>query len=47
MSSDTKWVIATVLIVATLFAGLFAGLLSAQFQGVNTRLDDLQEQAVA
>ena len=43
MSSDTKWVIATVLIVATLFAGL----LPAQFQGVNTRLDDLQEQAVA
>ena len=43
MSSDAKWVIATVLIVATLFAGL----LSAQFQGVNTRLDDLQEQAVA
>ena len=41
MSSDTKWEIATVWVVATLLAGLFAAQLSAGFQGVNTRLDDL------
>ena len=48
MSSDTKWVIATIWVLATLLAGLFAGLLpggfqgvSEGFQGVHARLDDL------
>ena len=38
MSSDTKWVIGTVVTLA----GVLSGLMLAQFSGVNGRIDDLR-----
>ena len=39
MSTDTKWIIGTIIVLA--------GLLSAQIAGVNARIDDLRAELIA
>ncbi len=44
MSSDTKWIIGTIVSTALALAGLLTGLLLAQFSGVNSRMDRLDDR---
>ena len=44
MSSDTKWIIGTIVSTALALAGLMTGLLLAQFSGVNGRIDRLDDR---
>ena len=44
MSSDTKWIIGTIVSTALALAGLLTGLLLAQFSGVNGRMDRLDDR---
>ena len=41
MSNDTKAIIGTIVAVAISLGGLFGGLLSVQFSGINARFDDV------
>ena len=41
MSSDTKAIIGTIVAVAVALGGLFGGLLTVQFSGINARFDDV------
>ena len=41
MSSDTKAIIGTIVAVAVSLGGLFGGLLTVQFSGIDDRFDDV------
>lgn len=41
MTTDTKAIIGTIVAVAVSLGGLFGGLLSVQFSGINARFDDI------